>query len=637
MAFGRLAVSWSRAAVGMSARSNNQSEATKTTGAKPARGKSRRRRRLAIAGGLTAFVLIGAVCAAAWLGSRAELIKSELTAASSLIPTLKAQIASADAAGASRTVEAITAHTGSARSAAGDPVWKVAAVLPWVGPNLQAASEVSSAADDVARLGASPLVKVFQSLDWKSLTPSSAGIDLAPLKAAAPSVQSAAHAVRESAQRLNRIDESTLLPQISGPLVSARKELTELSGDLDSASDAANLAPKMMGADTPRRYLLLIQNNAESRATGGIPGALAVLSIDKGKLTLGSQTSAGQLGAFTPPISIDEEQRAIYSARAGKFMQDVNLTPDFATTASTAQAMWEKRSGERLDGVLSIDPVALSFILQATGPVELTEALTHQFGDDLPAKLTSENVVPTLLSDVYSKIQNPNLQDLYFAGAAAEIFAAISDGRSDPKNLMDAISKGLDERRILLWSGSKDEQATIGKYSIGGLVSGSSVVPTEFGVYFNDGTGAKMDYWIKRNIQVVRDCTRDGYREVALSVTSTNTAPADAAVSLPEYVTGGGVFGVPAGSVQTNIVAYGPVQSNVDTVAKDGQKIPFAAQRHAQRAVGTSTIKLAPGESTTLIFNFGHIVQHSEPKLVVTPTTQSVKDVIKSPSTGSCE
>ncbi|AFR30197.1 hypothetical protein ARUE_c33160 [Arthrobacter sp. Rue61a] len=621
----------------MSARSGKKPESTKTASAKSARAKTRRRRRFAIAGGLTAFILIAAVSAAAWLGSRAELIKSELTAATKLLPTLKTQIASADAEGASRTVEALTAHTGSARSAAGDPLWKVAAVLPWIGPNLQAASEVSSAADDVARLGAAPLVKVFRSLDWNTLTPSSAGIDLAPLKAAAPSVQSAAHAVRESAQRLNRIDESTLLPQISDPLVSARNELTGLSKGLDSASDAANLAPAMMGADTPRRYLLLFQNNAESRATGGIPGALAVLSVDKGKLSLGSQTTAGQLGAFLPPISVDGEQQAIYSARMGKFMQDVNLTPDFATTASTAQTMWEKKNGERLDGVLSIDPVALSFILDATGPVELTQALTQQFGDDLPSELTSKNVVPTLLSDAYAKIQNPNLQDVYFAGAAAEIFAAISDGRSDPKNLMEAISKGIDERRILLWSGSKDEQATIGKYSIGGLVSGSSVVPTQFGVYFNDGTGAKMDYWIKRNVQVVRDCTRDGYREVALSVTSTNTAPEDAAVSLPEYVTGGGVFGVPAGTVQTNIVAYGPAQANVDTVVKDGLQIPFAAQRHGQRAVGTSTIKLAPGESTTLIFNFGHIVQHSEPQLVVTPTTQLVKDVIKTPVASSCE
>ncbi|MDD7835642.1 DUF4012 domain-containing protein [Paenarthrobacter sp. AB444] len=393
----------------------------------------------------------------------------------------------------------------------------------------------------------------------------------------------------------------------------------------------------MLGDDGPRRYLLLVQNNAESRATGGIPGALAVLSFSEGRLKLESQTSASALGTTNPPISIGAEQQAIYSARVGKFMQDVNLTPDFPTSASTAKAMWESKTGQQLDGVVSLDPVALSFLLDATGPVKINDPLVKSIGEGLPAELSSKNVVQTLLSDVYAAIKEPARQDVYFASAAQEIFSAVSAGKSDPKRLVDSISKGVAERRILLWSAKTTEQGTIAKYSIGGQVSGSSVSPAQFGVYFNDGTGAKMDFWIKRTVQIVRDCTRDGYREVAIRVTSTNSAPLDAATSLPTYVTGAGIYGVPAGSVQTNIVAYGPVQSNIDTVIKDGAKVPFAAQRHNQRAVGTSTVRLAPGESTTLEFNFGHIVQDAQPEIVVTPTTEPVKDVIHPASMSQCE
>ncbi|WP_224165150.1 DUF4012 domain-containing protein [Arthrobacter sp. StoSoilA2] len=462
-------------------------------------------------------------------------------------------------------------------------------------------------------------------------------MDLKPLRTAAPKVQSAANAVRQSSERLNSIETGSLLPQISAPLMEAREELAGLSEQLESAADAANLAPTMLGDDTPRRYLLLMQNSAESRATGGIPGALAVLSLNKGKLQLESQTNAGALGTFVPPIPTDAEQEVIYSARIGKFMQDVNLTPDFATTARTAHAMWEKKTGERLDGVLSIDPVALSFLLEATGPVQITDPVVQKIGENLPIELNSKNVVRTLLSDAYASIKNPDLQDVYFAGAAKEIFSAISDGKSDPKRLIDAVAMGVDERRILLWSATSEEQATIEKYTIAGAVSGSSVSPTEFGVYFNDGTGAKMDYWIKRSVQVVKDCTRDGYREVVVRVTSTNTAPADAGTSLPPYVTGDGIFGVPAGSVQTNVLAYGPAQSDIDTVVKDGKQIPFAAHRHSQRSVGMTTIRLAPGASTTLEFNFGRIVQHSDPEIVVTPTTQPVKDVVLTAQMKPCE
>ncbi|WP_224088567.1 DUF4012 domain-containing protein [Arthrobacter sp. StoSoilB13] len=604
---------------------------------KPSRSRRRLRRRLVLVGVWTSLVAIVFIGVSLWLGSKATTIKTELQAATALLPTLKNQMAANDAAKAAGTVDSLVQHTGSARSAASDPVWKAASVLPWVGPNLQAASEVAMSADDVARLGAVPLVDAFQSLNWEDLAPGPEGMDLAPIRAAAPRVSAAAHAIRESSSRLNSIETRDLLPQISSPLLEAREELAALSRELDSAADATKLAPSMLGADAPRHYLLLMQNNAESRATGGIPGALAVLHLAGGKLSLESQTSASALGTFTPPLAIDAEQKTIYSARVGKFMQDVNLTPDFATTARTAHAMWEKKTGERLDGVLSLDPVALSFLLEATGPVKIADPAIQKIGNNLPTELDGRNVVRTLLSDAYASIEDPSFQDAYFAGAAKEIFSAISAGKSDPKDLMQAISKGVSERRILLWSTSSDEQSTIGKYSIGGLVSGSSVSPAGFGVYFNDGTGAKMDYWVKRTVQVVKDCTRDGYREVRIKVTSTNTAPADAATSLPSYVTGGGSFGIPAGSVQTNVVTYGPAQSNVDTVVKDGEQISFAAQRHGQRPVGTTTIKLSPGQSSSVEFTFGHIVQHADPEIVVTPTTQPVKDVILAPTSSSCE
>lgn len=599
--------------------------------------KAQRRRRFVVAGVVVSAIVVLLLGATAWLGSKALSVKSELQAATEIVPQLKAALASNDAAGAEAAVQSMVKHTETARTAASDPVWRFASVLPFLGPNFEAVSEVATTADDVAQLGAVPLVTAFQSLDWKALTPTSSGMDLAPLKAAAPKVQAAARTIRESADRLNSIDADTLLPQVSEPLVDARSQLSSLQGDLNSASDVAALAPDMLGAEGPRRYLLLMQNNAESRATGGIPGALAVLKVDKGALELESQTSATALGSFVPPVAVEDEQRAIYTARLGKFMQDVNLTPDFATSASTARAMWEKSTGEQLDGVLSLDPVALSFILEATGPVEVTDPLVRQIGRDLPQQLTGRNVVQTLLSDAYAKIEEPKDQDVYFAGAANEVFTALSSGKTDAKKLLAAVTKGVEERRILLWSNSAEEQSKISRYTLSGTIAGNSVSPAQFGVYFNDGTGAKMDYWMKRTVQVVKDCTRDGYREVTVKVTSTNTAPADAATSLPQYVTGAGAFGVPAGTVQTNIVAYGPVLSNIDTVVKDGQKIPFAAQRHSQRAVGTSTVRVAPGESTALEFNFGHIVQHAEPNLVVTPTTQPFKDVIQATDASRCE
>jgi hypothetical protein len=592
-------------------------------------GRVNRRRKLAAAVSAGAFAVL-AITSGVTLWNGAVTISNELQAATKLAPALKASLVSNDRESAAETVAELKTHTATARQVAIEPIWTLAGGLPWIGANFQAISEVATSADDVAQLAATPMVSVFQSLDWKSLTPSADGTNLKPLAAAQPKLASAAHAVKQSSDRLNEIDTDQLFPQVSEPLIAAREELQSLRRGLDAAANASSIAPNMMGAKSPHRYLLLIQNNAESRATGGIPGALAVITADQGKLTLESQTSAGAIGAFNPAMSVDPEQEAIYSRRLGTYMQDVNLTPDFPTSAKLAQTMWEKRGNQRVDGVISIDPVALSYILDATGPISINDPRVLDLAvGKLPTTLTGDNVVQALLSDVYSNITEPSLQDAYFAGVAKEIFVQLSSGRADPEKLLSGLSSGVDEGRVLVWSNDAEEQAVIANYRLSGAISGYGISPAQFGVYFNDGTGAKMDYYVKRTVQLVKTCSSgSGYEQTKVRVTSTNTAPGDASTVLPSYVTGGGSFGVPEGSVQTNIVSYGPVQSNVETVFVSGKKTGFASQRHDGRPVGGITIRLAPGQSKTVEFTFGKIVQHTDPELSVTPTVQPLKDVV---------
>ncbi|PNI07371.1 hypothetical protein CXX84_17405 [Arthrobacter sp. AFG7.2] len=595
------------------------------------------RRRLLIVCISTAIAVIAGLVCVLWIAGRASTIRTELEAATRLLPEIKVELQGNNAPQAAVIVEDVKAHTALAKEAASDPVWVMTSVVPGIGPNLSAVGEVARSADDVATLALAPLADVAQSLEWDKLLPSSSGTNVAALAAASPSVTSAAHAVQASADRLHRIDESTLLPQVQEPLRQAREQLREVTGALNAAADASRVLPAMLGGEESRSYLLIIQNNAEVRASGGIPGALAVLNLNQGKLTLGEQSSASDIGVMVPVVPVDRSQQQIYSGRLGKFMQDVNLTPDFPSAAQAAEAMWERKTGQQVDGVLSVDPVALSYILQATGPVKLDEPDGNVIGTaGLPTELTSENLVQTLLSDVYSHIEQPDLQDAYFASVAERVFESLADGRSEPATLITGITRGTNEGRVLVWSGTAREQAILANYPVSGSVGGPSVAPAEFGAYFNDGTGAKMDYYVKRTVQLIKECPRDGYEQITLRVTSINTAPADAATSLPTYVTGAGNFGVPPGSVQTNIVAYGPVQAQVETAKLDGQKTEFAPYFHSNRPVGILAIRLAPGESRTVDFTFGKIVQHTEPNVVVTPTVQDVKDVTLPTETVPC-
>lgn len=149
-----------------------------------------------------------------------------------------------------------------------------------------------------------------------------------------------------------------------------------------------------------------------------------------------------------------------------------------------------------------------------------------------------------------------------------------------------------------------------------------------FGAYFNDGTGGKMDYYVRRTVQLQRECTADGLLQYTLKATLTNAAPADAAESLPAYVTGGGAFGVPAGSVQTNFVGYGPEQAQLQTARVNGEPVPLGSHRHGGRPVGLVTTTLAPGQTATVEVDFSNVIQQSEPELDVTPTIQPISEVV---------
>lgn len=640
MACRRMALSRTRKAIGVTNTQHSETASDESEQRRDARKRipNSRGRRLVMIGVCLAVLLVIAGAAALWLSTKASTIKAELEASAQLVPKLKANMLQNRPAEASSAVDELRRHTAAARDAAADPLWTLASAVPWLGANFSAASEIARSADDVANLGVAPLVSVFESVNWDKLTPSGSGTDLEPIRKAAPAVASAAHAVRISAERLDGIDANSLLPQIAGPLTQAKQQLRSVVDELNTASDAAGLAPAMLGSDKPRHYLLLVQNNAEARATGGIPGALVVLTTDKGKISLSTESSASELGVFDPPVSVDPEQERIYSDRMGIFMQDVNFTPDFPTSAATALKMWEQKKGERLDGAISIDPVALSYILDATGPVSLQDpqmlVLTK---GKLPNQLSGNNVVKTLLSDVYAQIKDPKVQDAYFAMVAKEIFGALSSGKGDAKSLLAGVGKGVDEHRILLWSADTAEQSVLGKYTLSGSISGPSVPAAQFGAYFNDGTGAKMDYYVKRTVQLIQQCTgTDGYGTVKMRITSTNTAPADAATSLPAYVTGGGIFGVPPGTAQSNVIAYGPAQAHVETAAQDGNQVPFGAQLHDDRPVGTLSVRLAPGQSSTVEFTFSKIVQHGQPEVVVTPTVQSMDKVILPTQSASC-
>lgn len=606
------------------------------------RVKSRRgaRRRVFLRIGL-GIVAVGVLSgtAAGTLAYQASHVQAQLEHVVDLVPQLRAQLSKGENSAAQATLETMLSQTTAARATVTGPLWKVASTVPILGPNFTAVAEAAVSADDVAARAIAPLLTIYDSLDWHTLAPVEGRIDVNQVEEATPKIVAAANTVRLSYERMESIELSDLLPQVADPIRSATDQLHDVSLAMRTASSAAQLLPAMLGTEGPRTYLVLVQNSAEARATGGIPGALAILSTDAGKIQLGEQSSAGALGLFMPSLAVDPEQEALYTKRLGTHMQNVNLTPHFPTAADTARRMWEDRHRDTtVDGVIGLDPVALSHLLKATGPVELVnpEVLRLIEGTSLPITLTNDNVVATLLSDVYREIEEPTEQDAYFAAVAGQIFGAFADGRGDGSQLLEALSTSVHENRLALWSSRSKEQSILSTTAVSGSVQGAEVGGASFGVYFNDGTGAKMDYYAARTVQLQQQCGSDGYSDYTVRLNISNTAPLDSVSALPAYVTGGGAFGVDPGNIRTNYVIYGPAQAFVETATVNGQTVPFGSGRHGQRPVGTVALELEPGESAQMDIVFSRVVQSDVPRLRVTPGVEAPEKMVLPTQTIGC-
>ena len=412
--------------------------------------------------------------------------------------------------------------------------------------------------------------------------------------------------------RVAALDVAELNPELAGPVGLMQTKLGEASALSTKAAKAVQLLPSMLGAHGKRSYLVLFQNNAEIRSTGGIPGAFAVLTAKNGRLEMTQQgDAAGALGHFDEPaLPLTAEERALFTDRLGTYPQDVNFTPDFPRTAELATAMWEARNpGRRLDGVASADPVALSYLLRGTGPIPLVAG----------QQLTADNAVQLLLNQIYLVEEDPSVQNGYFAGAARKVFDALAAGQGDAAGVLGGLSQAGSERRLLVWSRHEQEQRLLDDTRLGGALPVQPDASPFVGVYLNDGTAAKMQYYLDHDVTVKPvSCNPEQRQELRVTLTLTSNAPENAA-ELPTYLRGAGAS-VEPGHMRVSTYLYAPTEGWIDASAVDGEERPLAEYEHLGHDVGYRTVDIAPGERRRLTFTvMGGTDQPGPVDLRVTP------------------
>lgn len=535
-----------------------------------------------------------------------------LAAAADDASAVKAAALGGDPSKVKEPLDDFASHAHSAAGATDSPVWSLLTELPMIGDDAHGVRTVSQVADDLAHNGLDELAGAVGDID--AVLPQDGGIDVAKVQGLVKPVADGHVALAEAREKLAQEDPS-------GFVESLKLRYRDLQGTIDDAADAMGVAdralqvmPQMLGADGKRNYLLIMQNNAEIRATGGLPGAVALVTADRGKIEMVREVAGGAFGeAPAPVLPVSAAETEVFGPNLGRYFLDANLTPDFPRSADLWKARWEQTQPEKVDGVISLDAVTLSYLLKALGPIDVDGV-----------HLTAETVVDELLSKVYARLPDPADQDVFFAKVASAVFTKVTSFGGSKKDLLQALGQAAGERRILIHDFRGGVQKELAGTAVAGDLAPATLQSPQVGVYFADGTLSKMSYYLRYDAQVRATSCVDGVQTYSGKLTLHSTAPKDAKTSLPTYVTGQTLPANTRGEQLVVVYVYAPEGGTTSGFDDNQVDLSEFTQDLDGRKVQVTWVSLKPGQTKDLTWTMkSKSGQTAATRVSVTPSVEA--------------
>jgi hypothetical protein len=319
---------------------------------------------------LALFILLAAL---AWLGvSAVRAADAARLALADLdrLQTLAAGGSPAELPALGDALSALETHLSTARSA-GRPFLWLASKLSWVpryGSTLAAAPALLDMGVALAGGGREALDAL------KPLTAKLSGGQRGDLLTEAlPVISAAAPQLQDADARLAQAQElrATITGNLHPRLAEQLPRLDRLLPLTRSGLQMAQIAPALLGADGPRTYLILAQNNHELRGTGGFISGAGFVRLDGGRiveLKLGDAYSVDDLTQPHPaPPRVLTEQMGTQLLT----LRDSNWSPDLPESGEVARALFAQDRDIATDGVIALDLEAVRLLVAALEPLQV--------------------------------------------------------------------------------------------------------------------------------------------------------------------------------------------------------------------------------------------------------------------------
>lgn len=570
------------------------------------------------------LLLVAVVAFGSWLGVRALDAKSNLEHARTSAQQAKDALAQGNAEDASRFADAARSHAQTARDATHSLPWNIASVVPWLGSPFKTGQQIADVVLGLAADVLQPSAHAGAALSPDRLLQGNR-VDVQLLRDQEPALSEIAVAATRLDSDAKAISDPAYLSVIKDARSQLQGQTSEIAALLENTALAARLAPTMLGADGPRTYFMAFQTNAEARGTGGLLGGFGVLRFDNGTATVDDLGPNTELLKASTSIDLGPEFAGQYGyTNPFTDFRNSNLSSHFPYAAQIWKSMWAEQSGTTVDGVIAIDPIALSYILGAVGPVTMPDGET----------VTKDNVVQLTESTAYARFPtDQTARKQYLQDIANQVVQKMtSEKAKSPRALLDALGKAVSERRIAVWSSDPAAQTVLERTPLAHVIPDDPAPYAE--VVVNNLGGNKMDYYLERKIEYAADGCADDTRMSTVTVQLKNAVPDS---PLPDYVAG-------AGGLNPEIpisVPSGTMVSSVKLLATRGAKLVSAVANNQKVQVYTSTerghpsfevqVAIPPGKSGVLIFRLSEPTSPGAARVPIQPLVDTVVPKLSAP------
>jgi UDP-N-acetylmuramyl pentapeptide phosphotransferase/UDP-N-acetylglucosamine-1-phosphate transferase len=405
--------------------------------------------------------------------------------------------------------------------------------VPFLASNVNAARALAEIGTDLANAGGS----LTAAVDPDKLEVVDGTLPLGEVAKITPAFERGSAALNRSLERIDRLRRDPyLVPPVRDAIDKVRTQLARAAREADRTTAAAKLAPSIFGGSAPRTYLLVVQNNAESRATGGFIGSYGLITAQNGKLHVSDllrTNSWNQAVRAQPDLKLDAP--ADYLARYAQFqpgttLQNINLSPDFPSVAQALTGLAPQAGQPKIDGVIAVDPAGLAALMELTGPVQVAA---------WPDPIGADNVVNVTLRDAYAAYERtPERADFLGDVAHAAVDKATTGKLGRPTKIAKVLGKAAHSGHLTIAFSRPDEQRLAEQLGVAqemGPVRSDAIAVTS-----SNAAGNKIDYYLQRAIDYrvtvhPDDSLHSAQATADLSVVFDNKAPA---TGLPEGVIG---------------------------------------------------------------------------------------------------